>query len=814
MPFPEQAELWKKPPRAAKRRIPLMNNTGFHIVRFMKNVHVLARVFAVFSLVAPVVIAAPLDRLSPAERAFCEVHMERALELYRAGEQEAALESLDASYHLADEKFRDSFFVHRIIWWEAQVDSGKEDEEWGLKLFRYLRDREHRLHPEHAIKIPGRDFVLYGNIIEKLENLGMLAEARAETRPLEFTLSEDLGFDLTCESYSDNGPLFEFLPEVRARAYPIMRNDNPEYGANASGCSTFVYYCYMYGLQYSSNAALDAGDWKRAAELADWFLQYNDAFALSQERMRGEVCRHALYATDTLADICLIHGYPADAAEWYETFLGKMDSGQYTASTNVYFKARLNLARIQIQQGTLPPDAARMARTAVEGIEAWEHFDRLEIIHAKLSEARVLHALGRPREAWAIVNGLFEETAFDVNTYHQLRILTTAIDLALNEGGTHPELEQWLLIALDNERRMGNKFGELPLYEKYARFLRLQGRFDEAEAILRESVRLAKAMNIPRGVERAQLALDELRGQPVEPRLADAPAAPAPSDAAVEQRVPATEPEVRHGETAAAGIRVAARIPVDIQPILSLSAALPGRSAHGRFYLTNPGATPRTGALLIVGRVETPNWRNDQWLTMQASPAFKHVVLSRPLLLSPGESRVIDITGMPASDGAGGTVSCSWMEDGAVIAEGQWEYRAGGTENRTAVIDAHETRDNPFYLVPINHTVQRRDTESAEVVDLTVVASAPMRIEAYDGATGRLLYVDANGDGDFKDAGDVIASDSNNNNWPDVIFGAGDPMAMLTLYVKAIQLDDLEKELTIKLREEGEWRVDAVDVIK
>jgi len=89
-----------------------------------------------------------------------------------------------------------------------------------------------------------------------------------------------------------------------------------------------------------------------------------------------------------------------------------------------------------------------------------------------------------------------------------------------------------------------------------------------------------------------------------------------------------------------------------------------------------------------------------------------------------------------------------------------------------------------------------------------------MRIEAYNGSTGKLLYVDANGDGDFKDAGDLISSDANHNNRPDILFNAGDRMAALTLYVKSESNAAEEQELTIQLLENGSWRIDAIDVIK
>ena len=164
--------------------------------------------------------------------------------------------------------------------------------------------------------------------------------------------------------------------------------------------------------------------------------------------------------------------------------------------------------------------------------------------------------------------------------------------------------------------------------------------------------------------------------------------------------------------------------------------------------------------------------------------------------------------------GTGDTVHCRWVQGEKQISEGIWNYRSSNTQKRIAIIDAHELKSNPFYLVPINHTLQRQSYTATETVDLTVSATTSMRIEAYDGATGKLLYVDANGDGDFEDAGDLITSDTNHNNWPDLTFNAGDRMASLILYVKADATLTDEQELTIQLLENGKWRIDAVDIIR
>ena len=93
-----------------------------------------------------------------------------------------------------------------------------------------------------------------------------------------------------------------------------------------------------------------------------------------------------------------------------------------------------------------------------------------------------------------------------------------------------------------------------------------------------------------------------------------------------------------------------------------------------------------------------------------------------------------------------------------------------------------------------------------------------MRIEVYDGTGTKLICVDANGDGDFEDKGDLVYQDLNGNGHPDLSIGEGDSLASLTMYVDPGQIEagdsDTSREVSISLLEDGEWHLDAVDVIK
>ena len=89
-----------------------------------------------------------------------------------------------------------------------------------------------------------------------------------------------------------------------------------------------------------------------------------------------------------------------------------------------------------------------------------------------------------------------------------------------------------------------------------------------------------------------------------------------------------------------------------------------------------------------------------------------------------------------------------------------------------------------------------------------------MRIESYNAATGKLLSVDANGDGDFEDRGDLIVADDNRNSWPDLVFEQNQKLSSLVMYVQPCEPTTADIELTIRIQVNGAWQTDAIDVIK
>ncbi|MBN2703595.1 MAG: hypothetical protein JXR23_05215 [Pontiellaceae bacterium] len=722
--------------------------------------------------------------MSDEELAFCDEHMPEFLEIRKTQGDEAALKELDRLFPLAEEELGHNYFLDRVVWYEAQAHSGKVDEAWGLTLYEYLYNRDIDLNTQ-PLHLSAADYVIHNNIMVYCLNLGKAAKAREYILRVENSLINDRHFDLTGESYEDRGPVFSFLDEARNRDFPIFHHDlTPsllELDENPEDLRDFFYYPTMYGINYVAETAFRSGDWVKAAELCAWCIQYADEYVIDQSTMTGEVYHRGSFGSRTiLADIALFHRYPDEAVRFLEKTL-EQENVYDTTTEPDKMRAWFKLMKIKIQQGEpLPENVLEKADEAAEMISEYWFYSLEENMQGILDKARIYHAVGKKAEAWEIVNELFKEAQQDVNPRRIMRVMDTAIDLALADGGTHPELENWLKTALTDARKMGDKFKEIPLYEKYADFLVLKERYAEALTIQQEAVRLSQAVRLPKRLAENQT------------RLAD-----------IQKQMP-TSSIVKIERT-------------DIQPRLSYSAALPEQAVHGRFYLHNPSIKPSKGTLLLTGPIEQTAWVKEQeWLMLSTSPLYKEAESSLSITLGTGKTCVIDITGVPLENGAGGTVNCQWIPEGAEDASAfsQWNYEAAQTEKRTAIIDAHEFIDNPYYLIPINHMLQRIDSNKAQAVDFSVSASNPMRIESYDAASGQLLAVDADGDGDFLDAGDLVVGDTNQNNWPDLFLKAEDKRASLVMYVKPLAPITQEIELIISIQVDGTWQTDATDVIK
>ena len=703
---------------------------------------------------------------------FNKEHLEKILTLYRDGRRKEALQQVDRSLLSAKARFGDYDNFYGKLWGEAQIRSGNADEEWGLDVFLRLLRANHVNSPR---KEP--NYLIYDNISEKLRAMGRVMEARELAASEAISLATFARLDTANRSYKDQGPLFSFLPDARKRQFPMRKNDIDPEAAEGP-----IYYPRMYAVNEIATSALDVGDWVKAAELYRWFADYAVIYCTYRIPRRDEVSQIALTSYGKLAAICEWHGYPAEADLIYGEFIDWVGRKGHPAKKGVPASAVLSQLVLRIKLGTLPENAIEIAENAAETVEGHIHFDRMEKFAARVKVARIYHATGNRKRAWELIADLDAKADSDVNPHYQMVLLYPKIDFALEEGGTHPELEAWLTRLLNFERSMGNKFNELQLYEKYAEFLRLNGRSAESVEIMTEAVRLSVAMNVPKRTEKNRAILREIINS---------------------IKVP-TEEESRR---------------VDVQPMSSRSTVVPGSVAYGRFFVTNPSTVKKTGSLQMTGAITTDSRIDLHQLQVSLDTAAAVRTIERPVAIEPGASCVVDVSGQGGLDQEETQLSCEWVELGETVSEGIWIYSSSEIATRTAVVDAHALRISPFYLVPIRHMIQRKgDATESTNVDYRISASAPMRIEVYDSTGTTLISVDANGDGDFEDKGDLIYQDINGNGHPDLTMGEGETLVSLTMYVEPGQIapedNDDAREISISILEDGEWHLDAVDLIK
>jgi hypothetical protein len=262
---------------------------------------------------------------------------------------------------------------------------------------------------------------------------------------------------------------------------------------------------------------------------------------------------------------------------------------------------------------------------------------------------------------------------------------------------------------------------------------------------------------------------------------------------------------------------------VDLQPAATVVkvSAPHAEVGRARFFLTNEStrtvqgtlkADPQTGA---VKKWETG--ASGHWLTLGAAPAKSSPVpAQRELSLRPGERLSVYVEReQPAKQDS---VSLSWSgPDGESRAAAEYVFAAG--EPLSSITSAGSFILRPGWSVPLYHELNHRGP-GVRVEDFQFQASLPCRLEIFDVDGGRhpsvdagkLLAVDADGDGLFVSPGDRILSDLNADSAADLLIG--DRSRSLEVYAwPLVPLAPGEIiTLTAKLRRPGnpaDWRTDA-----
>ncbi|RYD64394.1 MAG: hypothetical protein EOP83_09875 [Verrucomicrobiaceae bacterium] len=142
-----------------------------------------------------------------------------------------------------------------------------------------------------------------------------------------------------------------------------------------------------------------------------------------------------------------------------------------------------------------------------------------------------------------------------------------------------------------------------------------------------------------------------------------------------------------------------------------------------------------------------------------------------------------------------------------------WDKAATGS----VVLDASALETSPFRSVVLFHELAVPAHES-EGVSFRLVSKAPLRFEYYDPSSQTLLGVDANGNGDFTETGDLYFHSSSGAAAALVPAGSGKSISV-EVRIFAIDGSPASQEpeslvLAAEVFRDGKWNKEAEDTLK
>lgn len=101
------------------------------------------------------------------------------------------------------------------------------------------------------------------------------------------------------------------------------------------------------------------------------------------------------------------------------------------------------------------------------------------------------------------------------------------------------------------------------------------------------------------------------------------------------------------------------------------------------------------------------------------------------------------------------SVQVAWQSENQPVGRASlWELRWGQTAASQVVLDASFLTSNPFRSLSLYHEIAILP-QSGAFVPCRIKSSMPLRLEYYESSSQKILAVDANGNGDFSDEGDM-----------------------------------------------------------
>lgn len=187
-----------------------------------------------------------------------------------------------------------------------------------------------------------------------------------------------------------------------------------------------------------------------------------------------------------------------------------------------------------------------------------------------------------------------------------------------------------------------------------------------------------------------------------------------------------------------------------VQPLEIVSVATPGEAARTTFSIFNPSATRIRGNWLLTGPGATVARKSVTFAAGQP-PASVRI----PATLDAGADALLAASITAAEDVTTTEITVAWENtDRKSGPPSKWKVSWDPAAARSIVLDASALEAGPFRFATLHHELAVPLGEDLGV-PFRLRSPTPLRFEYYDSRTNQLLAIDANGNGDFTEAGDL-----------------------------------------------------------
>lgn len=410
-------------------------------------------------------------------------------------------------------------------------------------------------------------------------------------------------------------------------------------------------------------------------------------------------------------------------------------------------------------------------------------------------------------------------------------------------------------------RKQGNKRGEPTIYRDYGRYLLENERAFEALQMYREALRLTKTFGwtfhesallasiIQCHFEMADRAGMILAMEALEKFLVDHPELPLDRrfdaltslalfwselgevgkmqvawDQATEASkslpeyhtrwvTPALKEKIFHAQNKFMGKEPSAPPTIDVQPTSLTSLGLGTDPIRAHFSLINGGERAIQGYWIITGATASVTHQGKTW-----SSEGNSLSLRIPDRIAAGQVSAI-IPQISTRGNTTATVQVAWENENQTAGRASlWELRWGQSEASQVILDASFLTSNPFRALSLFHEVAILP-QSAAFVPCRIKSSVPLRLEYYESSSQALLAIDANGNGNFSEEGDLHLVNKDGQAAAMLSLPAG--LKQTSLEVKLFSIDGKapnpsgeEIILTTEVFRNNAWAIESINKLK